>query len=156
MRSIVFVLLLACGGQQEKSQDPVALPTSPSASASAAPASVAKHEAGPVGQVQDIIPHWLDLLARGEDEKFIDEAVVPEELDEVLGKRTKAELVSDFKKDKHGDVVKVLVYVQKTKPDDIRQIQDGHGGRTLVKYEGHDGVRHVTFVVDGPHVWIHN
>ena len=153
MRSIVFVLLLACGGPQEKSQDPVALPTSPSASASAsASGTVAKHETGPVGQVQDVIPHWLDLLARGEDEKFIDEAVVPEELDAVLGKRTKAELISDFKKDKHGDVVKVLVYVQKTKPDDVRQ----DGGRTYVKYEGHDGVRHVTFVVDGPHVWIHN
>ena len=46
----------------------------------------------------------------------------------------------------------MLVYVQTAKPDDVRK----DGGRTYVKYEGRDGVRHVTFVVEGPHVWIHN
>ena len=151
MRSYVFVVLVACGGPQEKSQEPVALPGSPSASVSAS-ATAAKRDDGPVGQVHDAIPHWLDLLARGEDEKFIDEAVVPEELDEVLGQRTKAELVASFKGDKHDDVVKVLTYVQTAKkPDDIRQ----EGARTFVKYEGH-GSRHVTFVVEGSRVWIHN
>ena len=150
MRSYLFVVLVACGGPQEKSQEPVALPGSPSASASAS-ATVAKRDDGPVGQIQETIPHWLDLLARGEDEKFIDEAVVPEELDEVLGSRTKAELVDAFKGDKHVDVVKELKIVQTAKPDDIRQ----EGARTFVKYEGR-GSRHITFVVEGPHVWIHN
>ena len=144
-------MLVACGGSAEPSQTPVALPSSPSASASATPTPT-KREEGPVAQIQDVIPHWLDLLARGEDERFIDEAVVPDELDKVLGSRTKAQLVADFKTDKHGDVVKVLTYVQKSKPDDVHQ----DGARTLVKYEGHDGVRHVTFVVEGVHVWIHN
>jgi hypothetical protein len=151
VRSIVFALLVACGGAAEPSQPPAPLPTAPSAPASAS-ASVPKREDGPVGQIQDAIPHWLDLLARGEDERFIDEAVVPEELGEVLGSRTKPELVDMFKRDKHADVVKVLKYVQKTKPDDVRQ----DGGRTYVKYEGHDGVRHITFILDGVHVWIHN
>ncbi len=150
MRPFVFVLLVACGGQPEKSQPPIALPTSPPASASAA-TTVAKHD-DPISELQDMIPHWLDLLAHGEDEKFIDEVVVPEELDKVLGGRTKGELVSNFKTDKHDEVVKILVEAQKSKPDDVRQ----EGRRTYVKYEGRDGIRHVTFVVEGPHVWIHN
>lgn len=150
MRSFVFVLLVACGSPQEKSQPPVALPSSPSASASTA--TVVKHEEGPVAQVQDAIPHWLDLLARGEDEKFIDEAVVPDELDKVLGSRSKAELVADFKRDKHDDVVKMLRLAHTTKPDELKE----DGSRTLVKWEKHEGVRHVTFVVDGAHVWIKN
>jgi hypothetical protein len=148
VRSLLFVCLIACGGSEPSTQ-PVALPTSPSASASAA---AAHHEDDPVAQVQDAIPRWLDMLARGEDEKFIDDVVVPEEMSDVLGSKTKAELVADFKRDKHGDVVKVLKLVQtKAKPDDVRK----DGARTYVKYEGSD-VRHVTFVVEGPHVWIHN
>ena len=150
VRSIVFVVLVACGSAQEKSQEPVTLPTSPSASASTSAATA--REQGPAAQIQDIIPHWLDLLARGEDEKFIDEVVVPEQLGEVLGNRTKAELVDDFKRDKRKDVVKILTYVRTAKPDEVRE----DGGRTYVKYEGRDQVRHVTFVIEGAHVWIKN
>lgn len=105
-----------------------------------------------MGQVHDAVPHWLDLLARGEDEKFLDEAIVPEQLAEVLGSRTKAELVADFKRDKHDDVVKVLTLVRETKPDEVKT----EDGRTLVKWENRQGVRHVTFLVDGAHVWIKN
>lgn len=151
MRSFVVVCLLACGGAPEPSQQPVVLPASPSASASASAAPVAR-ETGPAAQIQDVVVRWLDLLGRGEDERFIDEVVVPEQLDEVLGNRTKAELVSDFKRDKHKDVVKILTYVRTAKPDEVRE----DGGRTYVKYEGHDQVRHITFVIEGAHVWIKN
>jgi hypothetical protein len=99
-----------------------------------------------------VIPRWLDMLARGADEKFLDEAIVPEQLAEVLGSRTKAELVADFKQDKHGDVVKVLTLARATKPDEVKT----EGERTLVKWDNREGVRHVTFVVEGAHVWIKN
>jgi len=151
VRSILVALLVACGSPAEKAQQPVALPSSPSASASASTPAPSRDD-GPAGQIQDVIPHWLDLLARGEDEKFIDEVVVPDELDKVLGSGTKAELVAHFKRDKHDDAVKVLTLVKKAKPDDVRQ----EGARTLVKYKGREGVRDVTFVVEGVHVWIHN
>jgi hypothetical protein len=150
VRASLFVVLVACGSAQEKSQQPIALPGSPSVSASASTAA-GRRDDGPVGQVQDVILHWLDLLARGEDERFIDEAVLPEELDKVLGSRTKAELVVSFKEDKHAEVVKVLTLARRAKPDDVRE----DGKRTYVKFEG-DGVRHITFVVEGAHVWIHN
>jgi len=151
VRSFALVVLIACGGSPEPAQKPVTLPTSPSASASASTASP-KREDGPVAQIQDAIPHWLDLLARGEDEKFLDEAIVPEQMGEVLGSRTKAELVADFKHEKHDGVVKVLTMVRTTKPDEIKH----EDARTLVKWENREGARRVTFVVEGIHVWIKN
>lgn len=151
MRSFVFAFaIIACGGSAEPAQKPVTLPSSPSASASAS--APPKREDGPVTRIQDAIPHWLDLLARGEDEKFLDEAIVPEQMSDVLGSRTKAELVADFKRDKHDGVVKVLMMVRTTKPDEIKQ----EDARTLVKWDNREGVRHVTFVVEGEHVWIKN
>jgi hypothetical protein len=46
---------------------------------------------------------------------------------------------------------KILTFARTAKPDDVRK----DGARTFVKYEGR-GSKHVTFVVEGPHVWIHN
>jgi hypothetical protein len=128
----------------------MALPASPPAASAAA--TVAKRDDGPVPRIQDAAARWLDMLARGEDEKFLDEAIVPEQLDEVLGSRSKAELVADFERDKHADVVKVLTLARATKPDEVKS----DGVRTVVTWENREGVRHVTFVIEGAHVWIKN
>lgn len=150
MRPLVFVLLVGCGGSPEKPQQPAALPT-PSASASAS-AAATKSDDGPLAQVRETIGHWLDLLGRGEDERFIDEAVVPEDLEHVLGSRTKAELVAAFKEDKHDDLVKALRHVRRAKPDNVIV----EGSRTYVEYDGDRDVKHIRFVVEGAHVWLKN
>ena len=108
--------------------------------------STLQKDPDPVAMIQAAIPHMLDLLARGEDERFIDEAVVPEQLASVLGERTKEQLVADFKKDKHEGVVRALERVRTAQPTGTRV----ENGRTFVTYG------RVTFVVDGARVFIKN
>lgn len=144
-RVFVVLLLVACGSSSQQPTQPAPLPL-PSASASAEPA-----KKDPVAIVQGAIPHMLDLLARGDDERFIDEVVVPEELDKVLGNRPKAQLVADFKEDKHEGVVRMLERVRGAQPLRTRE----ENGRTLVTYDG-GREREVTFVVEGQRVFIKN
>jgi len=113
---------------------------------------VAAREHGPIAQIRETIPRWLDLLSRGQDEQFLDEAIVPEQLEKVLGSRSKAQLVVAFKEDKHDGVVKVLTRVRDAKPRAVRQ----EGARAYVEFEGDRESRHITFVVEGAHVWIEN
>lgn len=102
-------------------------------------------------RVQAILPHWIELLERGDDETFIDEAVVPEELAKVLGDQTKAALVATFREDKRAGVLKMLGEVRGAAPSRVREESD----RTLVIYD----LRHemgVTFVVVGSKVYVKN
>lgn len=150
MRWFVLLALVACGGPEAKPEPPTPLPRP-----LVTPASTEKPSSGastdPVDEVQAVLPHLLDLLAHGEDERFIDEVVVPEEREKVFGRGTKQQLVADFKTDKHDEVVAILLYVRTAKPVDVKRDED----RTYVKYEV-DGTRRITFVVEGRHVYIRN
>jgi hypothetical protein len=102
-------------------------------------------------RVQAILPHWIELLERGDDTGFIDEAVVPEELEKVLGGKSKVELVTTFRQDKRAGVLKMLSAIRGAQPTKIRE----ESTRTLVTYE-FKGEKGVTFVVVGANVYIKN
>jgi hypothetical protein len=102
-------------------------------------------------RVQAILPHWLELLERGDDATFIDEVVLPEELAKVLAGKSKAELVANFRNDKHAELVKILRAIQGQVPTKISQEPD----RTLVTYDVH-GRKGVTCVVVGQKIYIKN
>ena len=104
-----------------------------------------------ITRVQAILPRWIELLERGDDETFIDEAVMPEELEKVLGNKTKAELVSTFRQDKREGVLKMLKGAERTLPKKVREERD----RTLLTYDFR-GEKGVTFVVVGPKVYVKN
>ena len=86
-----------------------------------------------------------------DDAKFLDEAIVPEELAKVLDGKPKQQLVADFRADKHDDVLKLLKQIRGTKPASVKP----DGARTLVTYEPPD-TKKVTFVVAAEHVYIKN
>jgi len=102
-------------------------------------------------RVQAILPHWIELLERGDDAAFLDEAVVPEELAKVLDGKSKAELVATFREDKHKGVLKMFGGIRGAAPSKVREERD----RTLVTYDVH-GEKGVTFVVVGASVYIKN
>lgn len=102
-------------------------------------------------RVQAILPHWIELLERGDDETFLDEAVVPEELAKVLGDNTKAELVATFREDKRAGVLRTLGEIRGATPTRVHEESD----RTLVTYDLRLE-KGVTFVVVGPKVYVKN
>ena len=102
-------------------------------------------------RVQAILPHWIEVLERGDDETFIDEAVVPEELAKVLGGKSKDELVATYREDKHEGVLKMLRATRGVQPTKVRE----EGDRTLVTYDLHRD-KGVTFVVVGSKVYVKN
>lgn len=107
--------------------------------------------ADPTTRVQAVLPHWIELLERGDDATFIDEAVVPEELAKVLDGKSKDELVTTFREDKHKGVLKMLRAIRGAAPTKVRQEQD----RAIVTYDL-NGEKGVTFVVVGASVYIKN
>lgn len=161
--SLLFLTALALGACHHP-KPPAAAPAPPPsattaalavtsvAATPAATASTAEPSSSQVAaRVQAILPHWIDLLERGDDTTFIDEAVMPEELAKVLGGKSKVELVTTFRQDKRAGVLKMLGAVRGAQPTKIRQ----EATRTLVTYE-FKGEKGVTFVVVGSTVYIKN
>lgn len=160
---VVTVLVLgACRHPKPPPADPAPTPTAtavPPAVSSVAATPTTTTTTTPVqpsssevaARVQAILPHWIELLERGDDTTFIDEAVVPEELAKVLGGKSKVELVKSFREDKRAGVLKMLGAIRGVEPTKIRE----EPSRTLVTYELH-GEKGVTFVVVGANVYIKN
>jgi hypothetical protein len=124
---------------------------SPIAATASALVAAQPPSADAAARVQAILPHWLALLDRGDDATFIDEVVVPEELAKVLDGKSKAELVANFRTDKHAKLVGLLRAIQGAVPTKISQEPD----RTLVTYEVRDQKR-VTCVVVGAKIYLKN
>jgi hypothetical protein len=132
---------------------PIATDPMPTPSSTAAPTASAATSGSPsaaVERVQAVVPHFLKLLAKGDDSRFIDEAVNPEDAAKLFAHQPKAELVKEFKADKHEAVVHMLDEVLGATPKKIRE-ENGH---YLVTYAPKQ--KDVTFVVIGPHVYIQN
>lgn len=160
---IVALLAVACKRPTGDRPDPtvvVTVPPPPSAiaattdpTATAAPTvspnAPSKEEA--VALVQSTVPRWLTMLKTGKDEDFIDDAVVPEDMEKLVKGQTKGELVKDFKADKHDKVVKMLTAIQHETPTKVGQ----KGERAMVRYQVR-GEKDVNFVVFGGHVYIRN
>ena len=159
--ALVVLAVAACRHASEATGDssvspPVIAidPTSPVGPVTAVPTASAAAQPSPAdapARVQAILPHWIDLLERGDDATFIDEVVVPEELAKVLDGKSKAELVANFRQDKHAELVKILRAIQGEVPTKISQEPD----RTLVIYDVH-GRKGVTCVVVGQKIYIKN
>jgi hypothetical protein len=107
--------------------------------------------ADPATRVQAVLPHWIELLERGDDATFLDEAVVPEELAKVLDGKSKAELVTTFREEKHKGVLKMFGAIRGVAPTKVREEHE----RTFVTYDLR-GEKGVTFVVVGASVYIKN
>ena len=162
---LVALVLGACRHPSEATGDAVSAPpviaidsASPASSApgpviatAIASAAAQPSSADAPARVQAILPHWLELLERGDDATFIDEVVVPEELAKVLDGKSKAELVANFRQDKHAELVKILRAIQGAEPTKVSQEPD----RTLVTYDVH-GRKGVTCVVVGQKIYIKN
>lgn len=164
-RLIVLAMLVACKRPTGDRPDPtvvvtvppppsaIATTADPTATATAAPTvspnAPSKEEA--VALVQSTVPKWLTMLKAGKDEDFIDDAVVPEDMEKLLKGQTKGELVKDFKADKHDKVVKMLTTIQHETPTKVGQ----RGDRAMVRYEVR-GEKDVNFVVYGGRVHIKN
>ncbi len=153
IRTLALVALLgACAASTQTVVDgptPVAsvapLPTvssAPSASSSTPSAS----SDDPASRVQATVTHWLELLARGDDGLFIEEALTPDELEKVpdLDK-----LVASFKEDKHDEIATLFRSLRHAKPT-----IEPHGDRTLVKFAGMRNGQDITFIVERAHVHI--
>lgn len=123
--------MLACGGGPATvTVAPETLPAPPpSASASASPAAKT-----PADRVQAAVARWLDWLAAGQDEKFLDEAVVPSEWDKILEHKSKTEFVNGFREDKHDGIVKILGKVRGAPPAGVLDA----GGYTRVIFDNHE------------------
>jgi hypothetical protein len=145
---VTAAVLSACGSHAAAvTVAPQPLPSPPAATAAPKPEAPPT----PAERVQAILPHWLDLLARGDDARFLDEAVVPEELAKVVGSRSKDALVKSFKEDKHDDLVGILEKLRGAKP--TRVVDEGR--RTRVTYDV-PGEPQITFQVIGDRVYVEN
>lgn len=157
---LVLAVMTLCGCPRPTGAVPDAVPTAATVDA-AAPATppattttaavLLSPSADAAARVQAIVPHWIELLERGDDASFLDEAVVPGELAKILDGKSKAEFVTTFHEDKHAGVLKMLVAIRGARPTKTREERD----RTLVTYDLH-GEKGVTFVVVGSSVYVKN
>lgn len=141
---VSFVLACGSGGAAVNAQ-PETLPA-PSSSTSTSSGSVAKT---PAGHVQVAVARWLDWLALGEDEKFLDEAIVPSEWPKILLHESKAEFVDGFRANKHDNVVAILGKVRGATPSGMLDA----GGYMRVFFEDLDP-KPIVFQVVGDAVHI--
>jgi hypothetical protein len=155
-RWVALVLLAACNRTQvdQSVADPsptvsiAPLPTP--VVASATPTARATPQT-PADRVQAILPRWIGLLQEHNEAAFIDEAVVPEELEKVLDGKSKADLVAEFRGEKSEQVAVLLRGIRGVPPTSVRE----EGSEVLVTYE-QPNTKNVTFVVRGDKVFIKN
>jgi vacuolar-type H+-ATPase subunit E/Vma4 len=113
-------------------------------------ASASASPLGPNATVQATVRRWLELLASDQDERFLDEAIVPEQLDHILGTLSKADLVESFRKEKHETVVALLQGIRGKNPTTVRE----EGPDVLLTFASPPNQKTLTFVIRGSAVFI--
>jgi hypothetical protein len=108
--------------------------------------------ASPEEIVRAALPGALEMLAKGQDEAFIDAFAIPEELPTILDGASKAKLVDSFRREKHDRVVKMLKAIADAPATSIEADPRG----TLVSYEVPSMHKRITFLVKGSRVFIQN